>query len=190
MITIRKRTIAVLGATGALLVGAGTAAAAIQAGPPSSAPQLGLHAPGTGYGTGYGAGYGTGYGTGYGLRLGGVVMDAAANYLGLDETALATARHDGSSLAQIAADQGKSVAGLEQALVTAFKANLDTAVADGKLTAAQAAQVLAQFKTNVQTAIDRTATGPQSGRGGWDGRRYGPRHGLRPRGPALRRRGA
>lgn len=153
-----KRTLVTLGAAGALLVGAGAAAAATQAGPPDSAPRLGLHAPGTGYGPGGGAGYG--------LRMGGVVMDAAAEYLGMSETDLALARHDGSSLAQIAADRGKSVDGLEQALVAAFKANLDAKVAAGTLTEAQAAQVLAQFQTNVQTAIERTATGPQAGRGG------------------------
>ena len=68
-------------------------------------------------------------GMGHGVMAGGVVMDAAADYIGISETALATARHDGKSLAQIAVANGKTAAGLKQALVAAFKANLDKAVA-------------------------------------------------------------
>jgi hypothetical protein len=102
---------------------------------------------------------------GYGVMAGGVVMDAAAAYIGVTETALATERHDGKSLAQIATEHGKTSAGLQAALVTGFKANLDKAVAAGRLTAAQAAQGLAAFKANVSTLVDRTATGPMNGRG-------------------------
>jgi hypothetical protein len=96
---------------------------------------------------------------------GGVVMDAAADYLGLSETALAAARHDGQSLAQIAADRKVSVTGLEQALVAAVKTHLNEAVAAGRLTEAQAAQVLTRFEAQVQTVVTRTATGPLAGRG-------------------------
>ena len=152
MTPIRKRSILALGATVALLVGAGSAAAATQAGPPKTPPRLGLQQGGGGMG--------------YGVMAGGVVMDAAADYLGISETALATLRHDGKSLAQIAVDKGKTVAGLQQALVAAFKANLDKAVAAGRLTEAQAAQVLARFKTQVHATVTRTATGPVAGRGG------------------------
>ena len=76
----------------------------------------------------------------------------------------ATLRHDGKSLAQIAVDKGKTVAGLQQALVAAFKANLDTAVAAGRITSAQATQALANFQAQVQTVVNRTATGPMNGR--------------------------
>jgi len=105
------------------------------------------------------------HGVGYGVMAGGVVMDAAAEYIGISETALATARHSGKSLAQIAVDHGKTVAGLEQALVAAFKANLDKAVSAGRITSAQATQALANFRAHVATAINRTATGPMRGRG-------------------------
>ena len=71
---------------------------------------------------------------------GGVVMDAAAEYIGVSETALMSERHDGKSLAQIAVEHGKTAAGLEQTLVAAFKANSNTAVAAGRITADQAAQ--------------------------------------------------
>jgi hypothetical protein len=147
MTPIRKRSLIALGAAAALLALAGTA---IAAGPPPNAPRLGQQVRA---------------GQGYGIMAGGVVMDAAADYIGISETALATARHSGKSLAQIAVDNGKTEAGLQQALVAAFKANLDKAVAAGKLTDAQAVQVLANFQTQVKTSITRTATGPMNGRG-------------------------
>ena len=142
----RKHTLTALGAAAAVFALAGTA---IAAGPTKTPPRL-AGAPAA---------------QGYGVMAGGVVMDAAAGYIGISETALATARHSGKSLAQIAVDNGKTAAGLQQAIVAAFKANLDTAVAAGKLTEAQAAQVLATFQSRVQTLVNRTATGPMFGRG-------------------------
>ena len=127
--------------------------AAIAAGPPKTPPRLGAQHQAQGYGYGYG------------MMGGGVVMDAAADYIGISETALATARHSGKSLAQIAVDNGKTAAGLEQALVAAFKTNLDKAVTAGRITSAQASQALATFQTQVNSAIARTATGPMAGRG-------------------------
>jgi hypothetical protein len=175
----RKRNLVALGAAGALLVGAGAAVAATQAGPPQSPPGYGQQQGGMGYGLQHG-GMGHGLqqgGNGYGVRAGGVVMDAAADYIGIDEAALAAERHDGRSLAQIAVAHGKTAAGLQQALVAAFRANLDTAVAAGRITEAQAAQALTTFQSRVQTLIDRTATGPVGGRGAGLG--LGPCGGMR-----------
>jgi hypothetical protein len=143
-----KRTLIAATAGTAVLALAG---AAIAAGPPKAPPRAAaLHQT---------------QGVGYELMAGGVVMDAAADYIGISETALATARHSGKSLSQIAVDNGKTTAGLEQALVAAFKANLDKAVSAGRITSTQAAQALANFQTQVKTAITRTATGPMGGRG-------------------------
>ena len=132
----------ILVAAVAVVAALALAGAAVAAGPPKSAPRGGA-----------------------GVMAGGVVMTAAADYVGVSQTALATARHAGKSLAQIAVDNGKTAAGLEQALVAAFKANLDKAVTSGRITSAQAAQALATFQTQVKTAITRTATGPVAGRG-------------------------
>lgn len=154
MTLTRKHTFAAAGVAAAVLALAGTSLAA---GPPKTPPRAGAQAA-----------------QGYGVTAGGVVLDAAADYIGISQTALATARHDGKSLAQIATDHGKTVAGLQQALVTAFKANLDKAVAAGRLTEAQAAQVLATFQSRVQTLVNRTATGPMFGRGGGLGLGLGP----------------
>jgi hypothetical protein len=152
MTTTRKRILAAVIAVAAAL---GLAGAAVAAGPPGTAPRLGQQAA-------------QGY-QGYGVTAGGVVMNAAADYLGISETALAAARHDGKSLAQIAVENGKSVAGLKQALVDAFETNLDQAVAAGRLTETQAAQALATFQSRVDALVNRTATGPLSGRGGHAG---------------------
>ena len=125
--------------------------------------------PGRGLGFGGGPGPGMQVGAGYGVMAGGVVMDAAAAHIGISESALMTERHDGKSLAQIATAHGKTVASLEAALTAAVKTSLDNAVASGRLTEAQAAQALANFKAQVSTMVQRTATGPVGGRSGMMG---------------------
>jgi hypothetical protein len=145
-----KRILIVLGVAAAVLALAGTALAV---GPQHMSQRFGAqHAA-----------------HGYGVMGGGAVMDAAAEYIGISENALATARHDGQSLAQIATDNGKSVTGLQQALAAAVKTNLDKAVSAGTLTQAQATQALATFQSQVQTLVNRTATGPMFGHGGGAG---------------------
>lgn len=145
-----RKALLTIGVTALLLVGVGTALAA-------GGPRAGF---------GAGQPFGMHNGGGPGVMAGGVMMDAAAEYIGISETELMTARHDGQSLAQIATSHGKTVAGLESALVTAFKANLDKAVAAGRLTATQAAQALSNFKAQVGAMVQRTGTGPIAGRGG------------------------
>jgi len=157
---IGMRKLLVAGAAVALLAGVGAAVAAAQGGPPPNAPRAGLQ-PG-------------GMGGGYGLMAGGVVLDAAAVYIGVDEAALVAARHDGDSLSQVATAHGKTVAGLEQALVKAFKANLDEAVSAGRLTEAQAALALERFQAQVSTVVTRTAVGPMNGAGRGMGLGLGP----------------
>ncbi len=151
MRTMKKRTLVTLGAvTGALVL----AGAAIAAGPPASAPRLGQHVQAA-----------QAQGFNHGLNAGAVVARAAADYIGISRTALAAARHDGLSLAQIAAKNGKTVAGLRKAVVAAVQTRLDAAVKAGKVTGAQADRLQAQFESRVQTMLARTATGPVSGQG-------------------------
>lgn len=147
---IRKGTLLTLAVVALLVVGVGTA----------------LAAGGPGRGFGGGAAQAGMRGGGYGVMSGAAIMDAAASYIGISEATLISERHAGTSLAQIATQHGKSVDGLETALVQAFGANLDKAVAAGRLTAAQAAQALSTFKAQVGTMVERTATGPVNGRGG------------------------
>jgi hypothetical protein len=81
----------------------------------------------------------------------GVLLRAAAQYLQLDRAALAKDLRSGQTLAQVANAQGKSVSGLQAAMVAAVKAKLDAAVAAGRITSTREQQVLAR----VQKVVDR-----------------------------------
>jgi hypothetical protein len=98
------------------------------------------------------------------------VFDAAAEYLGLTQAELRAAREDGSSLADLAEEQGKPVAGLKQALVAAATEELDAAVEDGSLTAAQRTELLEHLSSRVDELVEETGFGP------------GPRGGFPPPG--------
>ena len=81
-------------------------------------------------------------------------LDAAASYLGLTEDQLRTQLQSGKTLADVAKAQGKSVDGLIDALVDATKKDLDDAVADGRLTQAQAGQILADMKQRITDRVN------------------------------------
>jgi hypothetical protein len=81
-------------------------------------------------------------------------LAAAAKYLGLDESDLRTKLEGGQSLADVAKAQGKDLAGLEQAILDAAKADLDKAVADKKLTQSQADDILGALKDHVGDLVD------------------------------------
>jgi hypothetical protein len=76
-------------------------------------------------------------------------LAAAAKYLGLSESDLRTKLEAGQSLADVAKAQSKDLAGLEQAILDAAKADLDKAVADKDLTQSQADDILANLKSHI-----------------------------------------
>lgn len=80
-------------------------------------------------------------------------MAAAASYLGLSRAALQQQMHGGESLADIAKAQGRSVAGLKDAMVAMMRKNLD---ANTALTAAQKSAILAQLNSRVDTMVAMT----------------------------------
>ena len=88
-------------------------------------------------------------------------MDAAAKYLGLSRTDLQNQMHSGKSLADIAKAQGKSVAGLKEAMVAAVERELDDNTA---LTAEQRKSMLAQAKSHIDSMVDN-AHGAGAGHG-------------------------
>jgi hypothetical protein len=88
-------------------------------------------------------------------------LAAAAKYLGLSESDLRTKLEAGQSLADVAKAQGKELAGLEQAILDAAKADLDKAVAAKDLTQSQADDILANLKSH----IDNIANGSLRFRG-------------------------
>jgi hypothetical protein len=81
-------------------------------------------------------------------------LDAAASYLGLSEDALRDRLHSGSTLADVAKAQGKTVDGLVDALVADEKQELEQAVKDGRLTAAQAQRLEQGLETRVRAIVN------------------------------------
>jgi hypothetical protein len=80
-------------------------------------------------------------------------LDPAASYLGLTTAQLAEKLRSGDTLAQVAKAQGKSVDGLEQAIVDGAKKNLDQLVAADKITAAQRDDILSRLRANVDDLV-------------------------------------
>lgn len=92
---------------------------------------------------------------------GGPASQAAATYLGITVSTLQSDLQDGQTLAQVATAQGKSVAGLEAAILADAKTHLDTAVTAGKLTSAQETTMLADLSSHVADIVN--STGPPAG---------------------------
>jgi hypothetical protein len=82
------------------------------------------------------------------------LMAAATSYLGLSRQALVRELRSGKSLAEVAAARGKSVDGLEDALVTALRARADAARAAGKITAARAERMKARAPQLVERIVN------------------------------------
>ena len=101
-----------------------------------------------------------------GVRVkGGGVFHAAATYLGLTNPQLLSDLRSGKSLAQIAKARGKSVSGLEQAIVTAEKTRLNRAVSKGRITKAQEQQLLNALSARVSQLVNATGIGGPPGGG-------------------------
>jgi hypothetical protein len=91
-------------------------------------------------------------------------INAVATYLGVTKAELRTAHENGTSLAQLATQQGKSVDGLKQAMLADAKTHLDQAVKDGMLTQAQATQELNELRSRIDQIVTGTFRGPGEGR--------------------------
>ena len=94
-------------------------------------------------------------------------ITAAASYLGLSQTQLQTQLQSGKTLAQIARAQGKSVSGLEGAMIEAITNKID---ANNALSSSQKASILAQMKQRLATKVNTTCprasgAGPTGGFG-------------------------
>jgi hypothetical protein len=90
---------------------------------------------------------------------------AAQTYLGLSASQLQSRLQSGKTLAEIAAGQGKSAAGLERAIETALT---DSVNADSALSASQKSSIIA----NLTSCLDAVITNPWDG--AWQGGPAGP----------------
>ncbi len=110
------------------------------------------------------------FGFGFGPMMGS--LQTAASYLGLSVATLGQDLRAGQTLATVAGTQGKSVSGLEAALLAPVKAHLDAAVQAHRMSQAQETK----FLDMVSRGIDRFVThgfghfgGGQPGGGGSGG---------------------
>jgi|1186.fasta_scaffold30554_2 hypothetical protein len=143
-ITITRRTIVAAVAAMALVGAGGAIAASNAAGGSSGTAATAACGPGPG---------------GPGARAG--FLDAAATYLGVTQAELRTAHQNGTTLAQLAEQKGKTVAGLKAAILAGAKADLDKAVAAGRITAAQETTRLADLQSHLDDIVN--GIGPPSG---------------------------
>jgi polyhydroxyalkanoate synthesis regulator phasin len=91
-------------------------------------------------------------------RLG--VLETASAFLGMSETELREALDD-KTLADVAKEKGKTVSGLVNALVTAEEERIDEAVANGRITKAQASDL----KSKLSERMEALVNGELRGRG-------------------------
>lgn len=108
-----------------------------------------------------------------------IMSEAVANVLKLTTTELKTQLHSGKSLADVAKTQSVDIADVKTVLTSDFTAHLAEEVTSGKHTQAEADAKLAEFKTNLDTMVNRV--GPAGGMKG-EGRGHGPRGGNGPMG--------
>jgi hypothetical protein len=81
-------------------------------------------------------------------------LSTAADYLGLSEDELEERLNEGTTLAEVAEAQGKSIDGLKQALVDAAKERIDQAVEDGDLTQAEADDALEGIERRIDAFVE------------------------------------
>jgi hypothetical protein len=112
----------------------------------------------------------------HGLHRGmfGPGLDAAATYLGVTEAQLRTELESGKTLAQIATAHGKTAEGLVGALLDAAKQKLDSAVAAGRLSRADADSMLAGLKDRMTELVNGRFPRPFGDHRGLRGFRHGP----------------
>ena len=84
------------------------------------------------------------------------LLPVAAAYLGLTPVALRSELRAGKSLAQVATAKGKSVSGLESALLSALRTRVEAAKAAGKLDAARADRLLQRAPQLVERIVNAT----------------------------------
>lgn len=82
------------------------------------------------------------------------ILKPALTYLQLDLKGLVAQLRSGKTLADVAVAQGKTAAGLVDAVVASVKTQLDARVTAGKLTAAQETTFLATLQINVARLVN------------------------------------
>jgi uncharacterized tellurite resistance protein B-like protein len=85
------------------------------------------------------------------------LLNISARYIGMTPKALRAELKAGSSLAQVAVDQGKTASGLKGALLKPFEQRLDKARVAGRISAADAQSRLSRISARLDRIINRTS---------------------------------
>lgn len=88
-------------------------------------------------------------------------LGSAAQYLGVAPQQLFKQLASGKSLGQIARAHGKSVSGLENAILAAERSRLDRARQDGMITSSQEQRLLNRIRSRISVLVDRTPVFPR-----------------------------
>lgn len=107
-------------------------------------------------------------------------LSAAADYLGLTEADLRKQLFSGKSLAEIAEAEGRSVDGLEQAILDGARAALDEAVAADRLTQRMADAIYQRLQASIDDIVNGTFPHPRIGSDFGFGFRFGGPPGFPP----------
>ena len=89
------------------------------------------------------------------------VFGAAAETLGMTTEELRTELKEGKSLAEIAGEEGVSTADLKSGITNEIEAQIEKAVAEGKLSQERADTILANLSERLDEVIEREGTGKQ-----------------------------
>jgi AraC-like DNA-binding protein len=95
-----------------------------------------------------------------GFRMHHGPLEAASSYLGLTRMQLFQDLRAGQSLAQIAKARGKSVSGLERALITAARSHLDRLVTAGIISQAQEQRLISRLSAEIGRLVNRSGPVP------------------------------
>jgi AraC-like DNA-binding protein len=106
-------------------------------------------------------------------------LETAASYLGITQDALGKDLRAGKALAAIAKANGKSVAGLETAMLAPAKTHLDSAVKAGRLTKIQARRFLKMLSGGIDRLVTKGFRFDGPMHHGWDDGDHGMQNGAK-----------
>lgn len=135
---------------------------------PSTAQSNDNAGNGNGYGMGSYMNNGAGMGAGMGGMMGGAgnaLIDVAAEKLGMTRADLITALGGTKSIAQVAGEHNVAVSTIVDAFIASRAERMDAMVTAGRLTRAQADQMLATMRAHVTEQINEVWTGQGMGPG-------------------------
>lgn len=109
-------------------------------------------------------------------------LGAATRYIGVAPAELFKALSSGKSLAQIAQAHGKSVSGLQRAMVAAERSRLDRARRNGLITTSQEQRLLSRLQARISALVSNRGFAPRFGPGAGPKPFFGPGGPPPPRG--------